>query len=245
MGIFTVWAQQKSPAYGYRTRSWDRPCHVTAHPSLEIATTLQVNKSCQAIMQKAGPFPISHKSLDFPGFQHSDRSLGVQECLSPKLVSYSYPRLCFGFSLRGPTRCLFYFIPYHREKRAAVPNYLRFHAIFPAPLRQTQDCPYQFSWALFGISEFRIHFFLSSQAHNPHRKLPLSGSGVHLDLALVCPAITVDSQARAPRPCEAQTQRIKMADLDYSRRNKSPRPLSEAERERLEEFIDSIHYSAR
>lgn len=36
-----------------------------------------------------------------------------------------------------------------------------------------------------------------------------------------------------------------MTDLDYSRRNKVPRPLSEAEKERLEEFVDSIHYSAR
>ncbi|GLA60140.1 cyclin-dependent kinases regulatory subunit (Cell division control protein cks1) [Aspergillus tubingensis] len=34
-------------------------------------------------------------------------------------------------------------------------------------------------------------------------------------------------------------------DIDLSRRNKKPRPLLESERERLEEFIDSIHYSAR
>ncbi|KAI9750351.1 MAG: transcription factor [Chaenotheca gracillima] len=38
-----------------------------------------------------------------------------------------------------------------------------------------------------------------------------------------------------------------MADLqlDYSRRNKKARPLNDAERDRLEEFADSIHYSAR
>jgi cyclin-dependent kinase regulatory subunit CKS1 len=30
-----------------------------------------------------------------------------------------------------------------------------------------------------------------------------------------------------------------------SRRNKSPRPLSDSERARLEEYIESIHYSAR
>jgi len=36
-----------------------------------------------------------------------------------------------------------------------------------------------------------------------------------------------------------------MADTDYNRRNKVPRPLSELEKERLEEFLDSIHYSAR
>lgn len=34
-------------------------------------------------------------------------------------------------------------------------------------------------------------------------------------------------------------------DIDASRRNKKPRLLLESERERLEEFIDSIHYSAR
>ncbi|RCI13060.1 hypothetical protein L249_0697, partial [Ophiocordyceps polyrhachis-furcata BCC 54312] len=34
-------------------------------------------------------------------------------------------------------------------------------------------------------------------------------------------------------------------DIDCSRRNRTPRPLSDAERSRLDEFIDSIHYSAR
>lgn len=36
-----------------------------------------------------------------------------------------------------------------------------------------------------------------------------------------------------------------MATLDHDRRNKKPRMLSESERERLDEFIDSIHYSSR
>ncbi|KAJ9497189.1 Cyclin-dependent kinases regulatory subunit (Cell division control protein cks1) [Exophiala xenobiotica] len=36
-----------------------------------------------------------------------------------------------------------------------------------------------------------------------------------------------------------------MTDVDMSRRNKKPRPLHENERARLEEFIDSIGYSAR
>ncbi|KAK6611977.1 hypothetical protein ACHAPC_000262 [Botrytis cinerea] len=36
-----------------------------------------------------------------------------------------------------------------------------------------------------------------------------------------------------------------MAEIDYTRRNKYARPLSEAEKERLDEFIDAIHYSAR
>ncbi|KAH7313567.1 oxidoreductin [Stachybotrys elegans] len=34
-------------------------------------------------------------------------------------------------------------------------------------------------------------------------------------------------------------------DIDTSRRNKAPRPLSDMERQRLEEFIDGIHYSNR
>ncbi|KAJ5975203.1 Cyclin-dependent kinase regulatory subunit [Penicillium waksmanii] len=34
-------------------------------------------------------------------------------------------------------------------------------------------------------------------------------------------------------------------DIDPIRRNKKPRLLLESERERLDEFIDSIHYSAR
>ncbi|KAK8203929.1 putative cell cycle regulatory protein Cks/Suc1 [Phyllosticta capitalensis] len=34
-------------------------------------------------------------------------------------------------------------------------------------------------------------------------------------------------------------------DIDVTRRNKKPRPLSETEKERLEEFVESIHYSAR
>ncbi|MCJ1478773.1 Cyclin-dependent kinases regulatory subunit (Cell division control protein cks1) [Lambiella insularis] len=36
-----------------------------------------------------------------------------------------------------------------------------------------------------------------------------------------------------------------MASLDNDRRNKKPRMLTEAERDRLDEFIDAIHYSAR
>ncbi|KAL2757047.1 hypothetical protein ACRALDRAFT_2026978 [Sodiomyces alcalophilus JCM 7366] len=34
-------------------------------------------------------------------------------------------------------------------------------------------------------------------------------------------------------------------NIDMSRRNPSPRPLSDDERAILDEFIDSIHYSAR
>lgn len=35
------------------------------------------------------------------------------------------------------------------------------------------------------------------------------------------------------------------SDTDYNRRNKVPRQLTESEKARLEEFIDSIHYSSR
>jgi cyclin-dependent kinase regulatory subunit CKS1 len=34
-------------------------------------------------------------------------------------------------------------------------------------------------------------------------------------------------------------------DIDPARRNKKPRLLLESEREKLDEFVDSIHYSAR
>ena len=34
-------------------------------------------------------------------------------------------------------------------------------------------------------------------------------------------------------------------DIDFTRRNKKPRPLSELEKEKLDEYVDAIHYSAR
>jgi cyclin-dependent kinase regulatory subunit CKS1 len=34
-------------------------------------------------------------------------------------------------------------------------------------------------------------------------------------------------------------------DIDYTRRNKKPRPLGDTERAKLDEFIEAIHYSAR
>jgi hypothetical protein len=46
----------------------------------------------------------------------------------------------------------------------------------------------------------------------------------------------------------ANTHSCKMAadmDIDFTRRNKKPRPLSEHEKEKLDEFVDAIHYSAR
>lgn len=34
-------------------------------------------------------------------------------------------------------------------------------------------------------------------------------------------------------------------DIDFTRRNKKPRPLTEGEKDKLDEFVDAIHYSAR
>nr|OQO15687.1 Cyclin-dependent kinases regulatory subunit [Rachicladosporium sp. CCFEE 5018]OQO29339.1 Cyclin-dependent kinases regulatory subunit [Rachicladosporium sp. CCFEE 5018] len=34
-------------------------------------------------------------------------------------------------------------------------------------------------------------------------------------------------------------------DIDFTRRNKKPRLLSDPEKDKLEEFIDNIHYSSR
>ncbi len=34
-------------------------------------------------------------------------------------------------------------------------------------------------------------------------------------------------------------------DIDFTRRNKKPRPLSEAEKDKLDEFTEAIHYSGR
>jgi len=34
-------------------------------------------------------------------------------------------------------------------------------------------------------------------------------------------------------------------DIDYTRRNKKPRALNDNEKDKLDEFVDSIHYSSR
>ena len=36
-----------------------------------------------------------------------------------------------------------------------------------------------------------------------------------------------------------------MAAMDHDRRNKQPRMLTDAEKDRLKEFVESIHYSSR
>lgn len=54
--------------------------------------------------------------------------------------------------------------------------------------------------------------------------------------------------ARAHERSCRNIHRFEMAadmDIDFTRRNKKPRPLSEHEKEKLDEFVDAIHYSAR
>lgn len=34
-------------------------------------------------------------------------------------------------------------------------------------------------------------------------------------------------------------------DIDFTRRNKKPRLLTDPERDQLDEFVDAIHYSSR
>jgi cyclin-dependent kinase regulatory subunit CKS1 len=36
-----------------------------------------------------------------------------------------------------------------------------------------------------------------------------------------------------------------LMDIDMTRRNKKPRPLSDGERAKVEEFVENIHYSGR
>lgn len=80
---------------------------------------------------------------------------------------------------------------------------------------------------------------------------PLLSSSIILSpLPLLLARIVVTSfQARIRhkerRKRFPQIARMTDIDIDISRRNKKPRPLLESEREKLEEFIDAIHYSAR
>ncbi|RDA85949.1 hypothetical protein CP532_0832, partial [Ophiocordyceps camponoti-leonardi (nom. inval.)] len=60
--------------------------------------------------------------------------------------------------------------------------------------------------------------------------------------ALSCPGEARES--KSPFFVESIIKFMAM-DIDCSRRNRTPRPLSDAERSRLDEFVDSIHYSTR
>jgi hypothetical protein len=52
------------------------------------------------------------------------------------------------------------------------------------------------------------------------------------------------ARTRPRSACPPLTMTAEM-DIDFTRRNKKPRPLSEHEKEKLDEFVDAIHYSAR
>lgn len=53
------------------------------------------------------------------------------------------------------------------------------------------------------------------------------------------------SSTRAPPSRQTELDMTTDMDIDFTRRNKKPRPLSEHEKEKLDEFVDAIHYSAR
>ncbi|KAJ6120248.1 hypothetical protein N7523_004528 [Penicillium sp. IBT 18751x] len=61
------------------------------------------------------------------------------------------------------------------------------------------------------------------------------------------PELTVPraNQTFPDLPSSPRSSVLFSMEIDPSRRNKKPRLLLESERERLDEFIDSIHYSAR
>jgi hypothetical protein len=47
------------------------------------------------------------------------------------------------------------------------------------------------------------------------------------------------------RRSNTPTSAIMTVDIDYTRRNKKPRMLTDNERAKLDEFVDAIHYSSR
>ena len=54
------------------------------------------------------------------------------------------------------------------------------------------------------------------------------------------------SQARIDKPQTIWSDQSHiMAAVDASRRNRKPRPLTDLEKEKLEQFADSIYYSPR
>lgn len=56
---------------------------------------------------------------------------------------------------------------------------------------------------------------------------------------------TIWTQLVKPESASHLFKHLEIAAMDHDRRNKQPRMLTEAERDRLEEFIESIHYSSR
>lgn len=115
--------------------------------------------------------------------------------------------------------------PHHRPDREN--NNLRLSLLHAPPLAQ-------FTISVFNalvqghpkklrVAKHRICFWQRSCAHRSFYSSPIHRS----------------MSSRKPSAAMA------LADQNHSRRNKYARPLTEAEKERLEEFQDSIHYSAR
>lgn len=59
--------------------------------------------------------------------------------------------------------------------------------------------------------------------------------------ALALPLVNVGPHPR----CQQHDRATMDMGIDITRRNKKPRPLSEPEKDKLDEFVESIHYSAR
>jgi hypothetical protein len=62
-----------------------------------------------------------------------------------------------------------------------------------------------------------------------------------------------DDDTDRAHPCKHLSRQITKAghkaamalDIDYTRRNKKARLLTDGEKDKLDEFVDSIHYSSR
>ncbi|OGE56435.1 hypothetical protein PENARI_c003G07028 [Penicillium arizonense] len=107
--------------------------------------------------------------------------------------------------------------------------------IFPSPAKQSGACSTRF------LSTSRPSQFtpgppstaiLSTRATFSKAAPPPSSS-----VAATC--------EHYPNSTKIQSATLFPMDIDPARRNKKPRLLLESEREKLDEFVDSIHYSAR
>ncbi len=85
----------------------------------------------------------------------------------------------------------------------------------------------QGSLGSFTLRPSAFHHF-AQENHPPHHRFDLPAFSENLILT----GIGFDSSRT-------------MAALDHDRRNKHPRLLTEAERDKLEEFVEAIHYSSR
>lgn len=93
----------------------------------------------------------------------------------------------------------------------------------------------------------KFSFTASSSSIGPAKTCACSSSFLHCcshtqsHLALPNAHHTILASHNLP-PIPSASMSI---DIDHTRRNKKPRLLSESERDKLDEFIDNIHYSSR